>query len=402
MSFKALVTQNERGRSMVEILGVLAIIGVLSFGGIQGYKYAMDKHRANDIVHSVNMRATDIWHLYQDGEKELPDSPEADAFPEYGEMTQTGFEILVTSHPPVAFRTWVNDVPTAVCQKVLQENLNDTIQGLKFVQVDNGGGLTRYTGDIAICGESGTMNQMVFTSFLDEDGGAVGNPIGDVGDNCVDSEDCPQECGGAVCDKDTMTCKDGCTGTDKPICMRENATCVECFLNEDCQHKGHGWICDESNNTCTEMKKTCPEGTFRSQNGACIRCDDGSNFIVLHDGQGFPDTSDNVDGYTMCGECEASGTKRWSGDLTDNPSKGYCSFMCTERYSYQSATEGCIPCNENVAHYIASDTVTKSQCLACEGVKKYLNVVKTNLFIMILLEKPVVQNVLIIVINLLN
>ena len=84
---------NELGRSMVEILGVLAVIGVLSFGGIQGYKYAMDKHRANDIVNEVNMRATDIWHLYQDGEKELPDSPDEDAFPEYGEMTQTGFEI---------------------------------------------------------------------------------------------------------------------------------------------------------------------------------------------------------------------------------------------------------------------------------------------------------------------
>ena len=111
----------------------------------------MDKHRANDIVNEVNMRATDIWHLYQDGEKELPDSPEADAFPEYPEMTQTGFEILVTSHPPVAFRTWVNNVPSAVCQKVLQENLDDAVQGLKFVQVDNGGGLIRYTGDLKNC-----------------------------------------------------------------------------------------------------------------------------------------------------------------------------------------------------------------------------------------------------------
>ena len=73
---------------MVEILGVLAVIGVLSLGGIQGYKYAMDKHRANDIVNEVNMRATDIWHMYQDGEKELPDlPPDTDAFPEYGERT---------------------------------------------------------------------------------------------------------------------------------------------------------------------------------------------------------------------------------------------------------------------------------------------------------------------------
>ncbi|MBQ6854077.1 MAG: hypothetical protein IJO11_01370, partial [Alphaproteobacteria bacterium] len=57
---------NEIGRSMVEILGVLAVIGVLSVGGIIGYKYAMDKYRTNDIVESVHMRSTDIWHIYHD------------------------------------------------------------------------------------------------------------------------------------------------------------------------------------------------------------------------------------------------------------------------------------------------------------------------------------------------
>ena len=34
---------NEKGRSMIEMLGVLAIIGVLSVGGIAGYSKAMMK-----------------------------------------------------------------------------------------------------------------------------------------------------------------------------------------------------------------------------------------------------------------------------------------------------------------------------------------------------------------------
>lgn len=38
------------GRSMVEMLGVLAIIGVLSIVGIQGYKKAMNKHKANEAM----------------------------------------------------------------------------------------------------------------------------------------------------------------------------------------------------------------------------------------------------------------------------------------------------------------------------------------------------------------
>ena len=42
--------KNESGRSMVEMLGVLAIIGVLSIGGIAGYTLAMNRYRANEIM----------------------------------------------------------------------------------------------------------------------------------------------------------------------------------------------------------------------------------------------------------------------------------------------------------------------------------------------------------------
>jgi len=45
--------KQESGRSMVEMLGVLAIIGVLSVGGIAGYTLSMRRHRANAVVDSV-------------------------------------------------------------------------------------------------------------------------------------------------------------------------------------------------------------------------------------------------------------------------------------------------------------------------------------------------------------
>ena len=44
---------NESGRSMVEMLGVLAIIGVLSIGGIAGYTLAMNRYRANEILNAA-------------------------------------------------------------------------------------------------------------------------------------------------------------------------------------------------------------------------------------------------------------------------------------------------------------------------------------------------------------
>ena len=47
----------ESGRSMVEMLGVLALIGVLSVAGIYGYTIAMRKYRANEIVQTASMLA---------------------------------------------------------------------------------------------------------------------------------------------------------------------------------------------------------------------------------------------------------------------------------------------------------------------------------------------------------
>lgn len=40
----------EKGRSMIEMLGVLAIIGVLSVAGISGYSRAMEKFKINKLV----------------------------------------------------------------------------------------------------------------------------------------------------------------------------------------------------------------------------------------------------------------------------------------------------------------------------------------------------------------
>ena len=45
----------QRGRSMVEMLGVLAIAGVLSVGGVSAYGIAMKKHKANELLHQASM-----------------------------------------------------------------------------------------------------------------------------------------------------------------------------------------------------------------------------------------------------------------------------------------------------------------------------------------------------------
>ncbi len=61
---KRMCRDNQDGRSMVEMLGVLAIIGVLSVGGIAGYSKAMTKFKINKTMDQVSMLVANIRTLY--------------------------------------------------------------------------------------------------------------------------------------------------------------------------------------------------------------------------------------------------------------------------------------------------------------------------------------------------
>ena len=57
--------KQESGRSMVEMLGVLAIIGVLSVGGIAGYMLSMNRFRANNMIDKAGKFATIAYSTKQ-------------------------------------------------------------------------------------------------------------------------------------------------------------------------------------------------------------------------------------------------------------------------------------------------------------------------------------------------
>ncbi|MBR3501334.1 MAG: hypothetical protein IKO06_00310 [Alphaproteobacteria bacterium] len=55
---------NQKGRSMIEMLGVLAIIGVLSVGGIAGYSKAMMKYRINKTIEQITLIAGNVRSFF--------------------------------------------------------------------------------------------------------------------------------------------------------------------------------------------------------------------------------------------------------------------------------------------------------------------------------------------------
>ena len=56
----AMTKNAQSGRSMIEMLGVLAIIGVLSVGGIAGYSKAMQKYRVNKAIEQITLIAGNV------------------------------------------------------------------------------------------------------------------------------------------------------------------------------------------------------------------------------------------------------------------------------------------------------------------------------------------------------
>ena len=126
---------NEAGRSMIEMLGVLAIIGVLSVGGIAGYSKAMNKYRVNKTVDEITQIATNIRTLFGgqrnyesltadvvNGAKLVPEEMYTDASKTtmtYANPWSEDLTITVTSKTSVdtnkAFTIKSEKIPTEAC-----------------------------------------------------------------------------------------------------------------------------------------------------------------------------------------------------------------------------------------------------------------------------------------------
>ena len=106
--------QYESGRSMVEMLGTLAIIGVLSIGGIAGYKYGMDKYKANQTINDVMLMGVDI--ITQLSQNRGTPTLSSD----WGTKTTAGYDFTVVQNPEdeTQYGIQITGVPTSICKQV--------------------------------------------------------------------------------------------------------------------------------------------------------------------------------------------------------------------------------------------------------------------------------------------
>ena len=112
----------EGGRSMTEMLGVLAIIGVLSIGSIWAFSGVMNRFRANDLLEEASARAMRISEQIKKGRKTLS----LGKFLHNETMGGTFSKQVFTSGLYQQFAIQVSDVNKSVCERVLNSITENT------------------------------------------------------------------------------------------------------------------------------------------------------------------------------------------------------------------------------------------------------------------------------------
>ena len=251
---------NELGRSMVEILGVLAIVGVLSIGAIQGYRYAFNKYNANETINELNLRANDIS---QRMERLIEQNHAGEIDMEMGPTMRTGYPIRARMSPQYTdyFEMFVSDVPSDVCKLLLQSQWQAPYS--IFV------GITEYEASVDICGEAGKV-ELAYEFHKDllqaED---VEEEERHEITRCRHDNDC--KCG---------TCSAG-------LCVsycENNETCVldysdpKRFICCDSEKTAGGLCCVNQvsdGECCNENLNCCPaDKPLRDTNGNCYSCNE--------------------------------------------------------------------------------------------------------------------------------
>lgn len=230
----------ESGRSMVEMLGTLAIIGVLSIGGIAGYSYGMDKYRANQTINDVMLMGVDI--ITQTSRGVVPN------LSEWGTKTSQNYDFTVVRNPDDAtqYGIQITGVPSRIC-KIVGDGLKSTVA----VYVGNTNYKPNDTADPCDSSDKNTM-EFYFGSI---------NSVGMIGTECKIDSDCG----------DNNYCDNGlCFKGEKPLQSYGGQVCTttaDCPGDSECV----SW-CDSYSGCHYNQRKSCTNN-ITGNAGLCINGD---------------------------------------------------------------------------------------------------------------------------------
>ncbi len=201
----------ERGRSLTEMLGTLAIVGILSVVGIWGYKHIVNSHETNTILHDINMMAhTCAAQLV------MMDRTEC-ALSDFSNKIDDKYPVSAQRVNQDYFKLVVSNIPQSICQELLNKGMPLASQIIPFTCVETNQFEWTFHKNL-----EGAVSTKFCRSDLDcnvcgvcqiADGQSQGICIGSCATPahaCETNEDCNTENECMVCDTESNMCKNGC------------------------------------------------------------------------------------------------------------------------------------------------------------------------------------------------
>ncbi len=352
---------SETGRSMVEMLGVLAIMGVLTVGVMLGYRYAMDRILTNSIITGVRARSViigqqrvlghplNLSEFHPDTEKDLIYGRfEVKAFNNYeyeGEASQA---------------LEVYNIPRRVCENIRMLTFPD--ETITLVNGSEMGecitdGEREDTGGLHDGGDYFTAEYHNVVTFI----------FAGLGEACSVNQDCLEglccvslEEGGRGClPCDDPTDCDPCQEWKDGKCVNkaEGARCLWTPSRDGCCTAGVCGACPDrcEGNTCDRLCQTCD-----SETGACVNKDNGTDCGTCEKCENGACVADTISEECKCpggcGECE----------VCEN---GACLNKMTQITKCDGTTENCCPltttCTDETG-CVRECTETPGPCQKCD------------------------------------
>lgn len=255
---------DQTGRTILEMLSILVIVGVLSITALVGFTYAMNRHKANETVHDVMLRASNVPMIDEFYAKRTGDYEWTFAgLPENGKQgTFYTMQTLVSDLPDYLFRVVVSDVPKRVCSQIIR--LNPSHVDAIYVEADE------ITDEI--CPNETNSMAFYFKGFSDETQSVLPeipsceNIDCGLGSTCVEGI-CVPCTDGSVCN-----CPSGIWNTTAHLCCEEaiepsESVCYTYALADAADGQCPGY-------TFTYLSGLCGTNGY-CDGGICIECAEG-------------------------------------------------------------------------------------------------------------------------------
>ncbi|MGN1063699.1 MAG: Tfp pilus assembly protein FimT/FimU [Alphaproteobacteria bacterium] len=397
-SFSSLISiRNERGRTLTETVGVLAVMGILTIGAVTGYRYGINKYRSNQILQDIRL-------IYQEIKYPLTVQKivETGTLPHIEADTQSAYEYNFTfpdldnfsynstgEAAPHLLSVNVSGVPANVCDILLKNKPPYVL----MLQVN--------TENVHSCEES--ENELNYIFEITSDSFEYGtcsvcsdNHCFDDDLNCPEGETCQNDiC--APCDKDYTQKTDGdcypCNNVhslsywhkdlvSKEVCLRcDNTTWISYWGRCHNCDVIHTWQAKKKEcDLCSQINSDVVFLGINENDGGCSNCNHLGSVPNTLESQckkcpgtvWYPKTETSTAGLcTTCDcnakpaadgkTCECIDTNRYWAFVDGVPQWGVCD-LCTTSTTRWAPKRECDKCNER---YFSGTNDRFGQCILC-------------------------------------